>query len=187
MAFGVNKDTEIGGNFLTIKNADDAIKEGVKVVSITHEIGQYGPQMKLVVSCQGAEAIQWYAAPSEELAAKNPKKTMEVQAAGVSSLLASIGWCFDPNFKFENVDTFEEAINELVKQTKDKWATTELRAKFVYNKKGYISLPLWPKFLENSSVARKDTDLKVNPKFDTIVPPIVNKVVDSEDPFADTF
>ena len=187
MAFGVNKNTEIGGDFLTIKNADDAIKEGVKVISITHEIGQYGTQMKVVVSCQGAEVTQWYSAPSEELAAKKPKRTMEVQNTAVESLLKSIGICFDPNFAFENVETFEEAVDELVKQTKDKWATIELRAKFVYNKKGYISLPYHPKFLENSSIARKDTKLAVDPKFDIIVPPVVNRAVDSEDPFADTF
>jgi hypothetical protein len=66
--------------------------------------------------------------------------------------------------KGANFEEFSKAVIELLK---NKTKGEKLRLKLVYNKKNYLSFPKF-NFIENMTVAKKDSKLKINPKYDKI-------------------
>jgi hypothetical protein len=162
--FQIKKGTEEKVN-LTIKDVKDAVKDNVIIKEISWEEGQYGEQMKLIVSVAGSEVTKWYAKD-------NQNKTEEKQAEALIKIFLNIGHRFIAKEDFELTATdFKGAVEELASKTKDKWATTPLRAMFGFNKKGFVELRKFAPIFEDMSIPRADTKL-IAGQYDVVVAPV---------------
>lgn len=166
---------------LTIRDAKDAVKEPVFIKEIEWELGQYGEQMKIVVSVAGSEVTKWYAKD-------NDNKTEEKQIKSLISIFLNIAHRFINKDDFElKSEDFEGAVKELASKTKDKWATTPLRAMFGFNKKGFVELRKFAPIFEDISIPREETKL-IAGEWDVVVAPvkaIANTNPDIEDDIDD--
>jgi hypothetical protein len=162
--FTIKKGTEEKVN-LTIKDAKDAVKDNVVIKEISWEEGQYGEQMKLVVSVAGSEVTAWYGKTAQN-------KSDEDQAKKLLKIFLNIGHRFINKEDFELTATdFKGAVEELEAKTKDKWTTTPLRAMFGYNAKGFVGLRKFAPIFEDMSIPREATKL-IAGQYDTVIAPI---------------
>lgn len=86
-----------------------------------------------------------------------------------------------------NGDNFREFAKYIVDKLENADKTLKVRLKVVYNKDGYTTLPnsVSRKFIEPMSVSKEDSEIKIDPKYDIIVRPIVaNKETVVNNPFS---
>lgn len=86
-----------------------------------------------------------------------------------------------------NGDNFREFAKYIVDKLENADKTLKVRLKVVYNKDGYTTLPnsVSRKFIEPMSVSKEESEIKIDPKYDIIVRPIVaNKETVVNNPFS---
>lgn len=96
--------------------------------------------------------------------------------------------CF---YKDEDIDfngeRFIDFANYVANKLNNADKTIKLRIKVVYNKDGYTTLPnsVSRKFIESMTISKENSQITIDPKYDTIVRPIIaNKETVVENPFA---
>ena len=96
--------------------------------------------------------------------------------------------CF---YKDEDIDfngeRFIDFANYVANKLNNADKTIKLRIKVVYNKDGYTTLPnsVSRKFIEPMTISKENSQITIDPKYDTIVRPIIaNKETVVENPFA---
>lgn len=78
--------------------------------------------------------------------------------------------------KIPEVSNFAGYAKAVIKLIGDKYKGVKLRVKATFNKKGYVSFPLFPDFLENMSVVPnpEDTKLRIT-QYDSLIKPQASK------------
>ena len=145
-----NNSSEGSLKYFMINSESDFIQKDVVIKNIEVTDGTFGKQLKVTVGKDEAEAYQWVAQePGEDKELPSGKTlTKDQQVDNVIKVIAHIGRRFlGEGFKASGA-TFDEVVNDLVKQTKDMWPTTKLNAKFEINSKGYAGLAKYVPFLE---------------------------------------
>lgn len=149
--FGKNKDlTEDTVKYFSINREEDFIQKNIRISNIEVEDGNYGKQLKLTVSKDEASAYNWLCGepgPDKELPG-GTVLTTEKQIKTAEQVVLHIARRFDPSWTIPVVKSFDELVSKLVADTKDKWETTPLNAKFEINKKGYAGLAKFTPILE---------------------------------------
>ena len=166
--FKITKDTkeETGQKFFAIDSIKDFVQEDCFITDMIVEEGQYGTQLKVTVGKEGASTSGWLAKkPEADVTLPSGKVlTNEAQIKNASSTIAHICRKYLGEDLVVEGTTFEEVCNSMIAQTKDKWATTPLRVKFMLKATGkgnFANLAKYLPIFENMSVDKEKSKLKI--------------------------
>lgn len=73
----------------------------------------------------------------------------------------------DYDSRLSETDSFKDFIEQIGNFVRPQFDSNKFRVKFVYNKKGYVSLPKYPNFIENMTVPEDETQIGYSPSYDT--------------------